>query len=151
MKLILTAEVENLGVAGDTVDVKDGYGRNFLLPRGLAIVATRGAQKQVDGIRRSRDLREVRGVEHANEIKQAIEGIDEIKLGVKTHDSGKLFGSVSTADVVGAIKTAGGPAIDKRAIELPQGHIKATGKYPVVANLHGDIAAKFSLTVAAGE
>lgn len=151
MKLILTAEVENLGVAGDTVEVKDGYGRNFLLPRGLAISATRGAQKQVDGIRRSRDLREVRGVEHANEIKQAIEGIDEIKLGVKTHDSGKLFGSVTTADVVGAIKTAGGPAIDKRTIELPQGHIKATGKYPVVVNLHGDVAAKFNLTVAAGE
>lgn len=151
MKLILTAEVENLGVAGDTVEVKDGYGRNFLLPRGLAISATRGAQKQVDGIRRSRDLREVRGVEHANEIKQAIEGIDEIKLGVKTHDSGKLFGSVTTADVVGAIKTAGGPAIDKRTIELPQGHIKATGKYPVVVNLHGDVAAQFNLTVAAGE
>lgn len=151
MKLILTAEVENLGVAGDTVEVKDGYGRNFLLPRGLAIVATRGAQKQVDGIRRSRDLREVRGVEHANEIKQAIEGLAEIKLGVKTHDSGKLFGSVSTADVVGAIKTAGGPALDKRTISLPKGHIKATGKYPVVVNLHGDIAAKFDLTVSAGE
>ncbi|HEY9311373.1 50S ribosomal protein L9 [Williamsia sp.] len=151
MKLILTAEVENLGVPGDTVEVKDGYGRNFLLPRGLAIVATRGAEKQVEGIRRSRAAREVRGVEHANEIKQAIEGLSEVKLGVKTHDSGKLFGSVTVNDVVGAIKTAGGPVLDKRSINLPKGHIKATGKYPVVVSLHNDIVAKFDLTVAAAE
>ncbi|PXW35966.1 50S ribosomal protein L9 [Nocardia sp. 348MFTsu5.1] len=151
MKLILTAEVENLGVPGDTVEVKDGYGRNFLLPRGLAITATRGAEKQVEGIRRSRAAREVRGVEHANEIKQAIEGLAEVKLGVKTHDSGKLFGSVTVNDVVGAIKTAGGPALDKRSINLPKGHIKATGKYPVVVSLHNDIVAKFDLTVAAAE
>ena len=65
MKLILTAEVDHLGVAGDTVEVKDGYGRNFLLPRGLAIVASRGAQKQADEIRRARDVKTVRGREHA--------------------------------------------------------------------------------------
>ena len=75
MKLILTAEVDHLGVAGDTVEVKDGYGRNYLLPRGLAIVATRGAQKQAEEIRRAREVKTVRGLEHANELKTAIEGL----------------------------------------------------------------------------
>ncbi|MFD6108325.1 50S ribosomal protein L9, partial [Nocardia salmonicida] len=75
MKLILTADVDNLGAPGDLVEVKDGYGRNFLLPRGLAIQATRGAQKQVDGIRRAQDARKVRDLDHANELKQAIEGL----------------------------------------------------------------------------
>ncbi|MGC4963977.1 50S ribosomal protein L9 [Gordonia sp. DT218] len=150
MKLILTAAVENLGEAGDTVEVKDGYGRNYLLPRGLAIKATRGAQKQVDGIRRSQEAREVRGLEHANELKQALEGLTAISLGVKTHDSGKLFGSVTAADVAGAIKSAGGPVVDKRSVELPQGHIKATGSYPVVVRLHPDVAATVELAVTAG-
>ncbi len=150
MKLILTAAIDKLGVAGDTVEVKDGYGRNYLLPRGLAIKASRGAEKQVEGIRRARDAREVRGVEHANEIKQALEGLENVSLGVKTHDSGKLFGSVTAADVAGAIKKAGGPAIDKRSVDLPKGHIKATGTYPVVVDLHAGVSAKLNLAVVAG-
>ena len=136
MKLILTAAVENLGEAGDTVEVKDGYGRNFLLPRGLAIKATRGAEKQVETIRRSQEAREVRGVEHANELKQALENLSSISLTVKTHDSGKLFGSVTAGDVAGAIKSAGGPAVDKRNVELHKGHIKSTGTFPDLVNLH---------------
>ena len=150
MKLILTTEVDNLGVAGDTVEVKDGYGRNLLLPRGLAIPATRGAQKQVDGIRRSQEARAVRGLEHANELKQAIEGVDAVTLTVKTHDSGKLFGSVTVSDVADAIRSAGGPAVDKRSVELPKGHIKSTGSFPVVVNLHPDVSASVDLTVVAG-
>ncbi|GAB88772.1 50S ribosomal protein L9 [Gordonia rhizosphera] len=150
MKLILTAAVENLGEAGDTVEVKDGYGRNYLLPRGFAIKATRGAQKQVDDIRRVQAAREVRGLEHANELKQALEALTGVSLGVKTHDSGKLFGSVTAADVAGAIRSAGGPAVDKRNVELPKGHIKATGSYPVVVNLHPDVSATVELAVVAG-
>ena len=81
MKLILTADVDHLGSVGETVEVKDGYGRNFLLPRGLAIVASRGAQKQADDIRRARDTKQVRDLEHANEIKSAIEGLGPVPLG----------------------------------------------------------------------
>ncbi|MCX2966968.1 50S ribosomal protein L9 [Gordonia aquimaris] len=150
MKLILTAAVENLGEAGDSVEVKDGYGRNYLLPRGLAIKATRGAEKQVEDIRRVQAAREVRGLEHANELKQAIEALADVSLGVRTHDSGKLFGSVTAADVAGAIRSAGGPAVDKRNVELPKGHIKATGNYPVVVNLHPDVRATVELAVVAG-
>lgn len=149
MKLILTADVDNLGAPGDLVEVKAGYGRNFLLPRGLAIPATRGAEKQVEGIRRAQEARQVRGVEHANEIKQALEGLGEVALTVKTAESGKLFGSVTTSDVAAAVKTAGGPVIDKRAIALPEGHIKALGTFPVEVALHQSVTAKFNLQVAA--
>ncbi|MDR2279794.1 MAG: 50S ribosomal protein L9 [Gordonia sp. (in: high G+C Gram-positive bacteria)] len=147
MKLILTAAVENLGVPGDLVEVRDGYARNYLLPRNFAIVATRGAEKQVEGIRRAQEARAVRDLDHANELKQALEGLDNVSLTVKTHDSGKLFGSVSASDVAGAIRTAGGPAVDKRNVELPKGHIKALGSYPVVVKLHPKVEAKLSLSV----
>ncbi|AYA24453.1 LSU ribosomal protein L9P [Rhodococcus rhodochrous J3] len=150
MKLILTADVDNLGAPGDTVEVKDGYGRNYLLPRGLAIVATRGAQKQVEGIRRAQEARAVRGLEHAQELKAAIEGLEDVSLSVKTSsDSGKLFGSVTAADVAGALKAAGGPVVDKRIVELPKAHIKATGKHQIVVKLHPDVTAKFTLNVVA--
>lgn len=147
MKLILTSAVENLGEAGDTVDVRDGYGRNYLLPRGLAIVATRGAEKQVEGIRRAQQARAVRDLDHANEIKQALEGLESIALTVKTHDSGKLFGSVTAADVVSAVRAAGGPSVEKRNVEFPKGHIKATGSHAVVVNLHPKVEAKFTVDV----
>ncbi|MEU0539152.1 50S ribosomal protein L9 [Nocardia sp. NPDC005978] len=151
MKLILTADVDHLGAPGDTVEVKDGYGRNFLLPRGLAIVATRGAEKQVAGIRRAQDARKVRDLDHANELKQAIEGLTGVALSVKTAGTGKLFGSVTAADVAAAIKVAGGPVVDKRSIELPKAHIKSTGKHGVKVHLHPDVAAKFDLQVNAAE
>ncbi|GAA4757972.1 50S ribosomal protein L9 [Gordonia alkaliphila] len=147
MKLILTSAVENLGEAGDTVEVRDGYGRNFLLPRGLAIVATRGAEKQVEGIRRAQQARIVRDLDHANELKQALEGLESVSLTVKTHDSGKLFGSVTAADVVGAIRTAGGPSVEKRNVDFPKGHIKAVGTYPVSVKLHPKVEAKVNVAV----
>lgn len=147
MKLILTAEVDHLGVAGDTVEVKDGYGRNFLLPRGLAIVATRGAQKQADDIRRARDAKTVRGREHAEEIKAAIVGLGPVALAVKTHDSGKLFGSVTANDVVTAIKKAGGPSVDKRSVHLPKAHIKETGTHTVAVHLHPEVDVDVTLDI----
>lgn len=150
MKLILTAEVEHLGVAGDTVEVKDGYGRNYLLPRGLAIVATRGAQRQAEDIRRAQELKGVKSLEHAHELKTAIEGLESVQLSVKAAgDSGKLFGSVTAADVVSAIKKAGGPNLDKRTVSLPKAHIKTTGTHPVAVRLHPDVNATVSLQVVA--
>jgi len=150
MKLILTAEVEHLGVAGDSVEVKDGYGRNYLLPRGLAIVASRGAQKQADEIRRARETKTIRDREHAVEIKTAIDALGAITLPVKAAgDSGKLFGSVTANDIVGAIKKAGGPALDKRAVQLPKAHIKATGSHVVGVHLHPEVNVDVTLDVVA--
>ena len=151
MKLILTTEVEHLGVAGDAVEVKDGYGRNYLLPRGLAIVATRGAQRQAEDIRRAQELKGVKSLEHANELKTALEGLGTVELTAKTaSDSGKLFGSVTAADVVAAIKKAGGPNLDKRTVSLPKAHIKSVGTHPVEVRLHPSVDAALSLNVVAG-
>jgi large subunit ribosomal protein L9 len=150
MKLILTAEVEHLGVSGDIVEVKDGYGRNFLLPRGLAIVASRGAERQAEEIRRAREIKSVKGLEHARELKTAIEGLGPVELSVKSAgDSGKLFGSVTTSDVVSAIKKAGGPNLDKRTVQLPKAHIKSVGTHPIALRLHPEVDATLSLSVVA--
>jgi len=149
MKLILTAEVDHLGSPGDTVEVKDGYGRNFLLPRGLAIQATRGAQRQADDIRRSREAKSVRDREHADEIKAAVTALGTITLTMKAAaDSGKLFGSVTSGDVVTAIKKAGGPSVDKRSVRLPKAHIKATGTHVVALHLHPEVDVEVTLDIA---
>jgi large subunit ribosomal protein L9 len=150
MKLILTAEVDHLGSAGDLVEVKDGYGRNYLLPRGLAITATRGAERQANEIRRAREAKTVRDREHADELKTAIEGVGIVSLPARSAaDSGKLFGSVTAGDVVLAIKRAGGPNIDKRTVQMPRDHIKSIGSYPIVVRLHAEVQATVSLEVVA--
>jgi large subunit ribosomal protein L9 len=150
MKLILTADVDHLGAVGETVEVKDGYGRNFLVPRGLAIVASRGAEKQVADIRRARDSKQVRDLEHANEIKTALEGLGPVALAVRTAgDSGKLFGSVTAGAVVTAIRKAGGPNLDKRVVRLPKGHIKAVGSHPVTLHVHPEVDVQVALDVVA--
>ncbi|MEO9223242.1 MAG: 50S ribosomal protein L9 [Mycobacteriaceae bacterium] len=147
MKLILTADVDNLGGPGDAVEVKDGYGRNFLLPRGLAIRATRGAEKQVASIRRAQEARTIRGLDHANEVKDQISGLTSVTLPVRAGTKGKLFGSVTSGDVAGAVKAAGGPTLDKRTIELPAAHIKTAGKHSVTVRLHPEVSAEFTLEV----
>jgi large subunit ribosomal protein L9 len=152
MKLILTAEVEHLGTSGDIVEVKDGYGRNFLLPRGLAIVASRGAERQAEEIKRAREIKSVQGLEHAKELKTAIEGLGSVELAVKAAgDTGKLFGSVTAADVVAAIKKAGGPNLDKRTVQLPKAHIKSVGTHPIAVRLHPEVDASVALSVVAGK
>jgi large subunit ribosomal protein L9 len=149
MKLILTADVAGLGGPGDIVEVKDGYGRNYLVPRKLAILASKGAEKQVATIRRAQNARTIRGLDHAKEIKAEIEKIDPVPMKAKAASgSGKLFGSVTSADVVSAVKAAGGPTLDKRVVELA-GHIKTVGKHPVSVRLHPDVTVAFKLEVTA--
>jgi large subunit ribosomal protein L9 len=149
VKLILTADVSGLGGPGDLVEVKDGYGRNYLLPRGLAIAATKGAEKQVRTIRRAQDARRIRDLDHAKEIKGTLEGISPIALSAKAAGkSGKLFGSVTPADIVSAVKAAGGPSLDKRSVEV-SGHIKTVGTYPVKVRLHPEVTVDLSVDVTA--
>jgi len=105
MKLILTQDVAGLGAPGDVVEVKDGYGRNYLVPRGFAIQWTRGGEKQVTQIKRAQKVREVRDLGHANEIKQAIEGLT-VTVTAHAGDSGRLFGSVTNADIADAVVAA---------------------------------------------
>jgi large subunit ribosomal protein L9 len=148
MKLILTQDVAHLGAPGDLVEVKGGYGRNYLVPQGLAIAATRGAEKQVANIRRARAARTVRDLAHANEIKQALEALT-VSLPARAGDAGKLFGSVTTADVAAAVSKAGGPKLDKRSIVISS-PIKSLGSHNVVIKVHGDVQVKLAVQVVAG-
>ena len=149
MKIILTNEVPNLGTPGDVVEVKDGYGRNYLLPQGFAIAWTKGAEKQVDTIKRARAGREIRDLGHANEIKGKLEGL-KVTLSARAGQGGRLFGSVTATEIVDAVKAAGGPVLDKRKIEL-SGPIKTTGGYQIQIKLHSDVTAKFNLNVVAAK
>ncbi|MGQ0839535.1 50S ribosomal protein L9 [Actinokineospora sp.] len=147
MKLILTTDVSGLGSPGDAVEVKDGYGRNYLLPRGFAILATKGAEKQVQVIRRAQEASRIRDLDHAKEVRAALTALGTVPLTAKAASgSGKLFGSITTADIVSAVKSAGGPVLDKRAIEV-SGHIKTVGKHPVNVRLHPDVSAAFTVNV----
>ncbi|WIM67586.1 50S ribosomal protein L9 [Corynebacterium breve] len=147
MKLILTAAVDNLGAPGEIVEVKDGYGRNYLLPRGLAIVATRGAEKQIQGIQRAQEARAVRDLDHAKELRTQLDQLTGVAVKVATSDEGKLFGSVKAADIADAIVAANGPALDKRIIDLPKGLVKKTGNYQVKVQLHPEVEAKVNFAV----
>ncbi|EFL24705.1 MULTISPECIES: 50S ribosomal protein L9 [Streptomyces] len=147
MKIILTHEVSGLGAAGDVVDVRDGYARNYLVPRGLAIRWTKGGEKDVEQIRRGRRIREIATIEQANEVKARLEGV-KVQLKTRAGDAGRLFGSVTPADIASAIKDAGGPDVDKRRIEVPQ-PIKTLGAHQVSVRLHAEVAAKVGVEVVA--
>jgi large subunit ribosomal protein L9 len=147
MKIILTHEVTGLGTAGDVVDVKDGYARNYLVPRGFAIRWTKGGEKDVAQIRRARKIHEIATIEQANEVKAKLEAV-KVRLAVRSGDAGRLFGSVTPADIASAIKAAGGPEVDKRRVELGS-PIKTLGSHQVSVRLHPEVAAKLGVEVVA--
>ena len=107
MKIILTHEVEKLGSAGDVVEVKDGYARNFLLPRGYATRWTKGAQKQIDQMAEARRKRATEDIEAARELRDALEA-EVLTVTKKAGDNGRLFGAVTTADVAAAAEALTG-------------------------------------------
>ena len=147
MKLILKQEVTGLGGPGDVVEVADGYGRNYLLPQGKAILATKGAEKQIAAIRRAREVREVRDLGSARELAAELGGLT-VTLAARAGDGGRLFGSVTTADVVDAVAKAGGPKLDKRRVVLVA-PIKALGTHAVTVKVHPEVDATVSLEVVA--
>jgi large subunit ribosomal protein L9 len=147
MKLILTQEVTGLGTPGDVVEVKDGYGRNYLVPRGLATAWTKGGEKQVSSIRKARESREIQTLEEAQRIRQSLEA-KPVRLTVRAGASGRLFGAITPGDVAEAILAADGPQVDRRKVELTQ-PIKTLGEYTAQVRLHADVSAKVALKVVA--
>jgi large subunit ribosomal protein L9 len=147
MKLILTQEVGSLGGPGDLVEVKDGYGRNYLVPQGLAILATRGAEKQVSQIRRARDVREIRDLGQAREVAASLAALP-VRLSVRAGNGGRLFGSVTSGDVADAVLAGGGPKLDRRRIELTE-PIKVVGQHIVSVRLHPEVTASITVDVVA--
>ena len=146
MKLILTQEVDGLGAAGDVVEVRDGYGRNYLVPRGLGIRWTRGGEKQIESIKAARASREVRELDHAKEIKAKLEG-SAVNLPVRAGEGGRLFGAVTVNDIAGAISsTIGEGSVDKRKI-LVGNPIKSLGAHQVTVKVHDEVDAVVNLNV----
>jgi large subunit ribosomal protein L9 len=145
MKLILTQQVSGLGSPGEVVEVKDGYGRNYLIPRGFAMPWTRGAEKQIASIRKARNAREIASMEQAEAIRKDLERL-KVRLRTRAGRSGRLFGAVTPADIAGAVKDAGGPELDKRRIEVAN-PIKTVGAHSVSVRLHSEVSAKIALEV----
>jgi large subunit ribosomal protein L9 len=145
MKLILTQEVTGLGAPGDVVEVAGGYGRNYLVPRGLAMRWTRGGQKQIELIKRARAARDIRGVDDAKAAAERL-GTLKVRLQTRTGGSGRLFGSVGPADIAAAVRAAGGPELDKRRIEVPN-PIKTVGVHRVSVRLHPEVIATLDVVV----
>ncbi|WP_419817917.1 50S ribosomal protein L9 [Glaciibacter flavus] len=144
-KLILTHEVSGLGSAGDVVEVKNGYARNYLIPQGFAVAFTRGGAKQVEQIKSARSARELATLEEAQSLKAKLEST-KVKLTVKTGSEGRLFGSVKTADIAAAVAAAGLGDVDKRTIEVPSA-IKVTGDHEATVRLHDELSATITLQV----
>ncbi len=146
-RLILTHEVSGLGSAGDVVDVKNGYARNYLVPQGFALTWTRGGQKQVDTIKSARAAREHATIEEAQHVKTVLEA-NRVTVTAKAGEGGRLFGSVTTSDVAEAVALSKLGVLDKRAIEISS-PIKSIGDYEAIVRLRDSISAVISLHVVA--
>jgi large subunit ribosomal protein L9 len=147
MKLILTQEVTGLGAPGDVVEVKAGYGRNYLVPRSLAMPWTRGSEHQIEMIKRGRAAREIRSLDDAREAANRLSGL-RVRLHTRAGQGGRLFGSVSTSDIAAAVKSAGGPELDRRKIEVTS-PIKTIGSHRVSVRLHPEVSATLDVEVSA--
>jgi len=148
MKLILTQEVTGLGAPGDIVEVKDGYGRNYLVPRGLALRWSRGAEKTVQSIKSARSSRAVRDHDHAAQIKTKLEA-QPVNVSVRAGSGGRLFGAVTVAEIAGALADASGEQVDKRTIVVDN-PIKSLGAHEVSVKLHDEVSAVVALNVVPG-
>ncbi len=147
MELILKKDVANLGFQDDVVSVKNGYGRNFLIPQGYAVLATSSAKKVLAENLKQRAFKEASVVKEATKVADAIKAL-EIKIAAKTGDGDKLFGSVSNADVADAIAKAG-TEVDKKYITVSGGLVKRLGKYNAKVRLHRDVIFDLSFDVVA--
>ena len=145
MKLILTQEVSGLGGPGDVVEVKDGYGRNYLVPRGVAIRWTRGAEKTVESIKQARGSRALRDQAHAEEVRTKLEA-QAVNVQVRAGAGGRLFGAVTVGEIAAALSEATGESVDKRTIAVAN-PIKTLGSHEVSIRLHDDVSATVALNV----
>ena len=148
MKVILLADVYKHGVAGEVIEVADGFARNWLLPKQLAKKATSHALKEAAQLREQAEVRRAQLDQRLNELARMIDGV-ELVFGRRVSPTGKLFGSVTANDIVTAIKKAGGPSLDKRTVQLPKAHIKATGTHTVGVHLHPEVNVDVTLDVIA--
>lgn len=145
MKVILRSDVADVGRKGDVLDVSDGYARNFLVPKGLALKATEGAVAQAASMRRARDIKEARDRESAQEIARRLTPT-VIRIPARAGAEGRLFGSVTAADLATAVATQANILIDRRKIHLDD-PIKSLGTHEVAVRLHTDVEVRLQVEV----
>lgn len=148
-KLILTHEVTGLGAPGDVVEVKNGFARNYLIPKGFAVSWSRGGEKQIDQIKAARAAREHATIEEAKDLKAKLEAT-KVKLAIKAGKEGRLFGSVKTSDIADAVSAAGLGSLDKRKIEISSA-IKVVGDHEATVRLRDDLIATITVQVVAAK
>jgi len=149
MEVILKQDVQGLGYKNDLVSVKPGYGRNYLIPNGIALVATESNKKIVEQERQAHLRRESKEIADSQELAKMMANVS-VSIAQKAGENDHLFGSVTAGDVVAAIKKAGGPNLDKRTVELPKAHIKSVGTHKIAVRLHPSVNVPVSLAVVAG-
>lgn len=147
MELILKRDVENLGFADDIVTVKNGYGRNFLIPQGAAVLATPSAKKVLAENLKQRAHKEQKLVDDAQKEADKLKDM-EVKIASKTGDGDKLFGSVNNADLAAALEKEG-VSIEKKYISIPGNNIKRLGSYEATIRFHKDVVVPFGFDVVA--
>ena len=145
MKVILRSDIDNVGKRGDICDVADGYARNYLLPRGLAMVASDGAVAQAASMRRARDLRDAQDRASAEEVARTLVP-KVITIKAKAGAGGRLFGSVTASDIVDAVEAQTGIALDRRRVHLDE-PIKVLGTHSVQVKLHSDVQFPVNLEI----
>ena len=148
MKLILTHDVDKLGSAGDVVEVKDGYARNFLIPRKLAVKWTKGAGQQLEQMAVARRKREISSIDDARAVRDTLESA-MVEMTLPATENGRLFGAASTADIADAVKAQLNQTIDRRKVVIDS-PIKTIGNHEVTVNLHTDVVATLKLLVLRG-
>ena len=146
-KLILTHDVAHLGEAGEVVEVKDGYARNYLLPRKLATPWTKGAQRQIDQMTEARRKRAIASLDQAQAARAWLTE-NVVTVTATAGANGRLFGAVTTAELAQAVKDADGPALDRRKLEVVP-PIKSTGRHSASVRLHPDVVAPLEVNVVA--
>ncbi len=149
-KLILSRDIENLGKAGEVVEVKDGYARNYLVPRGYAVRWTKGAQRHIDQTLEVLRKKEIATAEEAITLRERIQEDPVVDLSKKAGTNGRLFGAVSAKEIAAALATKFRVPFDPRNIAL-DGHIKTTGTYAATVKLLGDVSANIEIIVSAAK
>jgi large subunit ribosomal protein L9 len=145
MKVVLRDDVENVGRKGDLIEVTDGFARNYLVPRGLAMKATKGVVQQAEAMRRNREARDAREREAAQALAGQLAG-QRIELRARAGEGGRLFGSVTSADVVDAVRTQTGVALDRRKTQLTD-PLKELGPVEIPVKLHTDVEVTLTVDV----
>jgi large subunit ribosomal protein L9 len=146
MEVILLETIGNLGDLGDKVEVKPGYGRNFLIPQGKAVPATADNIAQFEARRAELEAAAAEALAEAQKRADVIGGLDLITITANAGEEGKLFGSIGTRDIAEALEKAGCP-VDKAEVKLPEGALRETGEYTIALQLHADVMVDIALAV----